>query len=83
MSLFLTLSIAFGIVFAIAVVLGYLYEKELIEVEQVVFKYIKLKIKARKAGVSVEEYVAGIRAERAAQRAKADSKIISFEDYVA
>lgn len=83
MSLFLTLSIAFGIVFAIAVVLGYLYEKELIEVEQVVFKYIKLKIKARKAGMSVEQYVAGIRAERVAQRAEASSKIISFEDYVA
>lgn len=83
MSLFLTFSIAFGIVFAIAIVLGYLYEKELVEFEQIIVKYIRLKIKARKAGMSVEEYVESIRAERAARREDASSKIISFEEYVA
>lgn len=83
MSLFLTFSIAFGIVFAIALVLGYLYEKELVEFEHIVVKYIRLKIKARKAGMSVEEYVENIRAERAARRDDISSKIISFEDYVA
>lgn len=82
MSLFLTLSIAFGIVFAIAVVLGYLYEKELVEVERVVFKYIRLKIKARKAGMSVEEYVESLKAKKASQ-IRVNSNIISFEDYVA
>ncbi|MBQ2828489.1 MAG: hypothetical protein IJF20_04510 [Clostridia bacterium] len=82
MSLFLTLSIAFGIVFAIAVVLGYLYEKELVEVERVVFKYIRLKIKARKAGMSVEEYVESLKAKKASQT-RVSSNIISFEDYVA
>jgi len=82
MSLFLTLSIAFGIVFAIAVVLGYLYEKELVEVERVVFKYIRLKIKARKAGMSIEEYVESLKAKKASQ-IRVNSNIISFEDYVA
>ncbi|MBE6755678.1 MAG: hypothetical protein E7555_04415 [Ruminococcaceae bacterium] len=82
MSLFLTLSIAFGIVFAIAVVLGYLYEKELVEVERVVFKYIRLRIKARKAGMSVEEYVKSLKAKKASQT-RVNSNIISFEDYVA
>lgn len=82
MSLFLTLSIVFGIVFAFAVVLGYLYEKELVEVEQVVFKYIRLRIKARKAGMSVEEYVESLKAKKSSQ-AKSSSNIISFEDYVA
>ncbi len=82
MSLFLTLSIAFGIVFAIAVVLGYLYEKELVEVERVVFKYIRLKMKARKSGMSVEEYVKSLKAKKAPQT-RVSSNIISFEDYVA
>ena len=82
MSLFLTLSIVFGIVFAFAVVLGYLYEKELVEVEQIVFKYIRLRIKARKAEMSVEEYVESLKAKRSSQ-AKVSSNIISFEDYVA
>ncbi len=82
MSLFLTLSIAFGIVFAIAVVLGYLYEKELVEVERVVFKYIRLKIKARKAGMSVEEYVESLKAKKSSQT-RVNSNIICFEDYVA
>lgn len=82
MSLFLTLSIVFGIVFAFAVVLGYLYEKELVEVEQIVFKYIRLRIKARKAGMSVEEYVESLKAKKSSQ-SKVSSNIISFEDYVA
>ncbi len=82
MSLFLSLSIFFGMVFAVAIVLGYLYEKELVEVERVVFKYIKLKIKARKAGMTVEEYVDSLKAKKSAD-ARVNSNIISFEDYVA
>lgn len=81
MSLFLSLSIFFGMVFAVAIVLGYLYEKELVEIERIVFKYIRLKMRARKAGMSTEEYVESLKAKKA--QANVSSNIVRFDDWVA
>lgn len=57
MSLGLTLSFVFGIIFAILLFIGFLYEKELVQFEKILFSYIKLSFKARKAGMTTEEYV--------------------------
>ncbi len=83
MSFFLTFSIYFGIAFAIALIVGYFYEKELVEAERVIVKYIKLKIKAHKAGMSVEEYVDNLKAQKRQRAAQQTSGIINFNDYVA
>ena len=82
MSLGLTLTIVFGVIFAIALFVGFLYEKELAEFERILFRYVKLKIKARKAGVSVEDYVKAKRMQRASQN-KNYANVISFENWVA
>lgn len=82
MSLGLTLTIVFGVIFAVALFVGFLYEKELAEFERILFRYIRLKAKARKAGVSVEEYVK-IRKMQKASREKAYSNVVSFNDWVA
>lgn len=82
MSLGLTLTIVFGVIFAVALFVGFLYEKELAEFERILFRYIKLKIKARKAGVSVEDYVKAKRMQRASQN-KNYANVISFENWVA
>ncbi len=79
MSLGLTLTIIFGVIFAIALFVGFLYEKELAEFERIVFKYIKLKIYAYKSGISVEEYV---NAKKSA-REKAYANVIRFDDHAA
>lgn len=79
MSLGLTLTIIFGVIFAIALFVGFLYERELAEFERIVFKYIKLKIRAYKSGISVEEYV---KAKKSA-REKAYANVISFDDHAA
>lgn len=83
MSFFLTFSIYFGIAFAIALIVGYIYEKELVEAERVIVKYIKLKIRARKAGLSVEEYVDNLKAQKRKTESQQNSTIINFSDYVA
>ena len=57
MSLSLTLLIVFGVVFAAALFAGFLYEKELKEFERILVRYLKLRAKARKSGLSVEDYV--------------------------
>ena len=57
MSFALTATIIFGVVFAIALFIGFVYEKELSEFERIVFRFIRLKIEAKKAGMTVEEYV--------------------------
>lgn len=82
MSLGLTLTIVFGVIFAVALFVGFLYEKELAEFERILFRYIKLKIKARKAGVSVEDYVKAKRMQKASQN-KNYANVISFENWVA
>ncbi|MBE6784011.1 MAG: hypothetical protein E7536_08370 [Ruminococcaceae bacterium] len=82
MSLGLTLSIIFAIVFSVALFFGFVYEKELKEFETIVFKYVKLVLKAKKAGVSVEEYV---RMKKSGKTIKTEqpSNIIYFEDWAA
>ena len=65
MSLGLTLTIIFGIVFSIAIFVGFLYEKELAEFERILVKYIRLKIKAKKAGMSVEDYAKMLKSKKA------------------
>ena len=82
MSLSLTLLIVFGVIFAAALFAGFLYEKELAEFERILVRYIKLKIKARKAGVSVEDYVKAKRMQKAAH-ASNYSNVVSFENFVA
>ena len=82
MSLGLTLTIVFGVIFAVALFVGFLYEKELAEFERILFRYIKLKIKARKAGVSVEDYVKAKRMQKASQN-KNYANVINFENWVA
>lgn len=82
MSLGLTLTIVFGVIFAVALFIGFLYEKELAEFERILFRYIKLKIKARKAGVSVEDYVKAKRMQKASQN-KNYANVINFENWVA
>ena len=82
MSLSLTLLIVFGVVFATALFIGFLFEKELAEFERILVRYIKLKIKARKAGVSVEDYVKAKRMQKAAQVSNY-SNVVSFENSVA
>ncbi len=57
MSLGLTLSIIFSIVFAVLLFIGFLYEQEIVQFEKIVFSYIRLSMKARKAGMTTEEYV--------------------------
>ncbi len=82
MSLGLTLTIVFGVIFSIALFVGFLYEKELAEFERILFRYLKLKIKARKAGVSVEDYVKAKRMQKTSQN-KNYANVISIEDWVA
>lgn len=82
MSLGLTLTIVFGVIFSTALFVGFLYEKELAEFERILFRYLKLKIKARKAGVSVEEYVKAKRKQKASQN-KNYANVISIENWVA
>lgn len=82
MSLGLTLTIIFGIVFAIALFAGFLYEKELVEFERILFRYIKLKIKAHKAGISVEEYVKA-KKEKKYVKNETYSNVIRLDDWVA
>ncbi len=82
MSLGLTLTIIFGVIFAVALFVGFLYEKELAQFEKILFRYIRLKIKARKAGVSVEEYVNAKKAQKAVQK-RAYANVVSFDDWVA
>jgi len=78
MSLSLTLLIVFGVIFAAALFAGFLYEKELAEFEKILFRYIKLKMKARKAGVSVEEYVKAKKMQKASQN-RNYSNVVRFE----
>lgn len=82
MSLSLTLLIVFGVVFAAALFVGFLYEKELKEFEMILVRYLKLKSKARKAGLSVEDYVKAKRMQKAAQT-RNYSNVVSFENFVA
>lgn len=82
MSLGLTLTIVFGVIFSTALFVGFLYEKELAEFERILFRYLKLKIKARKAGVSVEDYVKAKRMQKASQ-SKNYANVISIENWVA
>ena len=82
MSLGLTLSIIFAIVFSVALFFGFVYEKELKEFETIVFKYVKLVLKAKKAGVSVEEYVRMKKSGKTI-KTKQPSNIIYFEDWAA
>ncbi len=82
MSLGLTLTIVFGVFFSIALFVGFLYEKELAEFERILFRYLKLKIKARKAGVSVEDYVKAKRMQKTSQN-KNYANVISIENWVA
>lgn len=82
MSLGLTLTIVFGVIFSTALFVGFLYEKELAEFERILFRYLKLKIKARKAGVSVEDYVKAKRMQKASQN-KNYANVISIENWVA
>lgn len=82
MSLGLTLSIIFAIVFSVALFFGFVYEKELKEFETIVFKYVKLVLKAKKAGMSVEEYARMKKSKKNIKTEKA-SNIIYIEDWVA
>ena len=82
MSVGLTLSIIFAIVFSVALFFGFVYEKELKELETIVFKYVKLVLKAKKAGVSVEEYVKKQKAKKSASAANF-SNVIYLSDRVA
>ncbi len=82
MSLGLTLTIVFGVIFSIALFVGFLYEKELAEFERILLRYLKLKIKARKAGVSVEDYVKAKRMQKTSQN-KNYANVISIENRVA
>lgn len=82
MSLGLTLTIVFGVIFAIALFVGFLYEKELAEFEKILFRYIGLKMRARKAGVSVEDYVKAKKMQKAAQ-SRNYSNVVRFEEWVA
>lgn len=82
MSLGLTLTIVFGVIFSIALFVGFLYEKELAEFERILFRYLKLKMKARKAGVSVEDYVKAKRMQKTVQN-KNYANVISIENWVA
>lgn len=82
MSLGLTLTIIFGIVFSIAIFVGFLYEKELAEFERILVKYIRLKIEAKKAGMSVEEYAKMKKARKNVQAEKS-SNIIYLDNWVA
>ena len=82
MSLSLTLLIVFGVIFAAALFVGFLYEKELAEFEKILVRYLKLKAKARKAGVSVEDYVKAKRMQKAAQT-RNYSNVVSFDNRVA
>lgn len=82
MSLSLTLLIVFGVIFAAALFTGFLYEKELKEFEVILVRYLKLKAKARKAGVSVEDYVKAKRMQKTAQT-RSYSNVVSFDNRVA
>lgn len=82
MSLGLTLTIIFGIVFSITLFVGFLYEKELAEFERILVKYIRLKIKAKKSGMSVEEY-AKLQKTRKTVQAEKPSNIIYLDNWVA
>lgn len=82
MSLSLTLLIVFGVVFAAALFAGFLYEKELKEFERILVRYLKLRAKARKAGLSVEDYVKAKKMQKAAQ-SKNYSNVVSFDNWVA
>lgn len=82
MSLGLTLTIVFGVIFSIALFIGFLYEKELAEFERILFRYLKLKMKARKAGVSVEDYVKAKKMQKTVQN-KNYANVISIENWVA
>ena len=82
MSLSLTLLIVFGVIFAAALFVGFLYEKELKEFEKILVRYLKLKAKARKAGVSVEDYVKAKKMQKAAQT-RNYSNVVSFDNRVA
>ncbi len=82
MSLSLTLLIVFGVIFAAALFAGFLYEKELKEFEKILVRYLKLRAKARKAGVSVEDYVKAKRMQKAA-RTRSYSNVVSFDNWVA
>ena len=82
MSLSLTLLIVFGVVFAAALFAGFLYEKELKEFERILVRYLKLRAKARKAGLSVEDYVKARKMQKAAQ-SKNYSNVVSFDNWVA
>ncbi len=78
----LTFSVVFGVIFAAALILGFCFEKDLKEFETVLFKFIKLKIKAYRSGMSVEEYVQMKRSQKRCT-AKAHSNVIDFNDWVA
>ncbi len=82
MSLGLTLTIIFGVVFAVVLFIGFVYEKELAEFERILFKYIRLKIKAHKAGMSVEEYARKQKMKKAVPERKI-SNVIYLDDWVA
>ncbi len=82
MSLSLTLLIVFGVIFAAALFAGFLYEKELKEFERILVRYLKLKAKARKAGVSVEDYVKAKKMQKVTQT-KNYSNVVSFDNWVA
>ncbi len=77
MSLELTLSIIFAIVFAVLLFIGFLYEKELVQFEKIVFSYIRLSIKARKAGMSTEEYVKRQKLKKSVRLCK-EERLIDF-----
>ena len=82
MSLSLTLLIVFGVIFAAALFAGFLYEKELAEFERILVRYLKLRAKARKAGVSVEDYVKAKKMQKSVQT-RNYSNVVSFDNWVA
>ena len=82
MSLSLTLLIVFGVIFAATLFAGFLYEKELVEFERILVRYLKLRAKARKAGVSVEDYVKAKKMQKAVQTGNY-SNVVSFDNRVA
>ncbi len=82
MSFGLAFTIVFGVIFSIALFFGFLYEKELKEFETVLVRFIKLKRKAKKMGLTPDEYVNMKRSQR--KSAEPDfSNVINLNEWVA
>ncbi len=82
MSFGLTFTIVFGVIFSIALFFGFLYERELKEFETILVRFIKLKRKAKKMGMSAEEYVKMKRNEKKSAQPQF-SNVINLNEWVA